>query len=59
MAIDDGRERGETNLHRSEIYPALNDFEYRRNKVRKPRTHDIVGRFSTSVLEEFLSPAFR
>ena len=57
VLTDNGREFCGTERHPYELYPALNDIEHRRTKVRSPRTNGFVERFNGTVLEEFFRPA--
>ena len=59
ILTDNGREYCGTSHHPYEVYLELNDIEHRRTRVRRPRTHGIVERFNTPVLDEFFSTAFR
>jgi transposase InsO family protein len=41
------------------LYPAFNDIEHRRTKVRHPQPHGFVERFHRTVLDEFYRVVLR
>ena len=59
MLTDNGREFCGPDSHPYELYPALNDIEHRRTKVRRPQSKGFVERFNTTILDEFFRTAFR
>jgi transposase InsO family protein len=56
---DNGRKLCGTERHVCELYSALNDIDYRRTKVRSPKTNGFGERFHRAVLEEFFPITLR
>lgn len=60
VLTDNGREYcGRPMIHPYQIFLELNEIEYRRTKVARPRTNGFVERFNRTVLDEFFREAFR
>lgn len=59
VLTDNGREFYGTENHPYELYLDLDGIEYRRTKVRTPKTNGFVERFNGTVLDEFFRVKLR
>jgi transposase InsO family protein len=50
---------GKSDIHKYELFLALNDMDHSKAKVKNPQSNAICERFQKTILDEFCRIAFR